>query len=205
MALLAYERNRLDRALYYSDIGLRKSPASAQCNEIKNKIKVVSDTNEFQRQKGTLKNKYLYHPVQSRFNFFMVTAYLIEKMNIPVDRFLNYCLNKAGSFNHDSPDVYLLSSWRLYQKKDYQGALKQIDEGIQLDPEYAHLWVNRGIYALAAGQGQVGLSSFKKSLSLYPGYPHKDKVLAMISAAEKLGKQKSYLSVNQRQRGGNNG
>ena len=205
MALLTYECDRLDRALYYCDLGLREDSASLQCNEIKNKVKVVSAANELQQQKGTLKNKYLYHPVQSRFNLFMVTAYLIERMDISVDMLLDYCLNQAERLNHDSPDVYLLRSWNLYQKKDYEEALKQIDEGIQLDPEYAHLWVNRGIYALAVGKVQVALSSFKKSLSLYPGYPHKDKVMAMITAAEKLSKQKSYSSVNHRQSGDNNG
>jgi len=206
MASLTYQFNRSDRASYYCDLGLSEEPASVQCNVIKEKIILESAANELQQQKGTLKSKYFYHPGQSRFNFFMATAYFIERMNnIPFGRLLNYCLNKAEILNPDSPDVHILISWHLYQKKDYKEALKEIDEGIRLDPEYAHLWVNRGIYALAAGQGKIALSSFKKSLSLYPGYPHKNKVMAMITVAEKLDKQKSYLSVNHRQDGGNNG
>ena len=205
IASLFYERDRLDRASYYCDLGLGEDPASTQCNEIKSKLKMVFAANVVQHQKGTLKSKYLYHPVRSWFNFSMATAYLIEKMNIPLDELLDFCLNQAANLNPGSPDVYLLKSWHLYQKKDYAKALVQIEKAIQLDPEYAHLWINRGIYALAVGQGGVALSSFKKSLSLYPGYPHKDKVMAMMSAAEKLNKQRSFSLVNYRKNGGNDG
>ena len=205
MAFLSFESGQYEKALGYCKLGLDKNLASEKCNSLQTQIKMILAANKLQQQKGTLKDKYFFNPFQSRFNYFMAMAYLIEKMDIPVDGLLAYCLNQAERLNSDSPDVHLLRSWQFYQKKNYEEALKQIDRGIQLDPEYAHLWINRGIYALADGQGKVALSAFKKSLSLYPGYPHKNKVIAMITAAEKLDEKKSSLSVNCHPNGGNNG
>jgi tetratricopeptide (TPR) repeat protein len=116
-----------------------------------------------------------------------------HKYDIPANSLLRYCLRRVEILNAVSPDVYLVKSWYFYQRGEYKKALEIIDQGIRLNPKYAHLWINRGIYALANNDGDA-LVDFDKALSLYPGYPHRKKILAMQGLAEKLIAQR--VSIN---------
>jgi len=98
---------------------------------------------------------------------------------------LQYCLQQAETLNDGSPDLYIVKSWYFYKLGDYAKALEIVDLGIKLKPDYAKLWVNRGIYALAARSSDA-YNAFNKALTLYPGYPHRAKILAMQSLAEEL-------------------
>ena len=109
----------------------------------------------------------------------------MEKYNIPGDSFLQYCLKRVEALNESSPDVYIVKSWYFYTLGQYTRALEIIDQGIKLNSNYAKLWVNRGIYALAIKSSDA-FDAFNKALSLYPGYPHRKKILAMQSLAEEL-------------------
>ncbi len=201
MASYYFDLRKYDRALYYCKQGLAKEAASEKCRVLQDKIELMSAANQIQEQKGTLKHKYFYRPFKSRYNFLMATAFIIEKMKMPLNGLLQYCLNEAGNINFTSPDVHLLKSWYFYQQKKYVAALENIDQGIKLDPEFAQLWVNRGIYALAAGQEQVAHSAFQKALLLYPGYPNREKLLVLMKAAADPSEQSSHLSVNQQHNG----
>ena len=64
-------------------------------------------------------------------------------------------------------------------------AIEMVNKGLQIDEGYAQLWVNLGMYQLAAGQPREALASLLKALKLYPGHPRREKVLIMIVAARK--------------------
>jgi len=174
------------KALDFCQLGLVENPESPECLKLKNEINLVVAENKFQKQKGTLKEKYFFHPFESRFNFVMAIAYVLEKNNLFDNLLLSHCLSKAEILNPASTDLLILKSWRFYKQGNYEKALALIDKGIDLDPKKAHLWINRGIYSLSAGRGEEAVLALEKALVLYPGYPHKYKVKGMISAAKKF-------------------
>lgn len=185
MAQIFFDLNNYELALKYSEKVLEKNPGSVVAGKLKLEVNRILAANIRQKKMGTLKEKYLYQAFASRFHFFMALAFALEKYNIHLDGFLRYCLQQAETLNNSSPDLYIVKSWYFYKSGDYDKALKIIDQGIKLKPDYAHLWVNRGIYALADRNGYA-YSAFAKALTLYPDYPHRGKVLEMQSLAEKL-------------------
>ena len=193
MAQIFFDLHDFDLALKYTEKVLAqkfKSPASIA---MKREIDKIYVANNEQRNMGTLKEKYFFHPFDSQFHFFMALCVVIEKYDIPVNSFLRYCLKRVEILNASSPDVYLVKSWYFYQRGEYKKALEIIDQGISLNPKYSHLWINRGIYALADNNSEA-LADFDKALSLYPGYPHREKILAMQDSAEKLVSQKVLIN-----------
>ena len=62
----------------------------------------------------------------------------------------------------------------------------EIENALELDNSYAQLWVNLGMYQLAGGNPIEARQSLLKALDLYPGYPKKTHVLAMLAAAQKM-------------------
>ena len=184
IADLFYERGKYDRALYYCEWGLNENPDIEWCAILQQKMENDLKANQLQLQKGTLKSKYLCSPFKSRFNFYMAMAYLQEKMNISFGGGVLSSLARAKDINPYSADTYLLESWHLYKQTKFESALEVIDQGIQLDPEYARLWVNRAIYALTVGHHQDALYAANKVLTLYPGYPYRNKIEAIKNAAE---------------------
>ena len=185
MAQIFFDLNNFDLASNYAEKVMMKDDKSSVAVKIKKEIKKISVANNEQKNMGTLKNKYFFHPFESQFHFFMAVCFAMEKYSIPGDGFLRYCLRRAATLNDGSPDVYIVKSWYFYQQGDYDKALAVIDQGIILNPRYAQLWVNRGIYALADKNSEAFVD-FNKALSLYPGYPHRQKVLAMQGLAEEL-------------------
>lgn len=200
MAQLTYGVRKYDRALHYCKLGLTNAPDSVRCLSLQKNIEKTTHANQLQRIKGTIKSKYFLHPLRSKFNLYMAIAYIIEKLKLPATDVLNYCLSQAILMAPSSPDVTLLKSWHYYSLKDYGRALKVIDKGLLLDPKFAQLWVNKGIYALADGQRQSAISAFNNALALYPDYPYRDKVMALISSAKNFDGECSYISATQQQK-----
>ena len=184
IAELFYERGKYDRALYYCELGLNENPDTEWCSILQQKMENDLKANQLQLQKGTLKSKYLSSPFKSRFNFYMAMAYLQEKMNVSFGGGVLSSLARAKEINPHSADINLLESWHLYKQKKIEAALEVIDRGLQLDPEYARLWVNRAIYAMAADHHQDALYAIDKVLTLYPGYPYRNKIEAIKNAAK---------------------
>ena len=58
---------------------------------------------------------------------------------------------------------------------------------MEIDGSRAQLWVNMGIYQLASKNYVFAQRSFVKALNLYPGYPKRDQMLAMMTKAQKMG------------------
>jgi len=193
MAQIFFDLHNFDLALHYVEKVLVKDDQSRASMKIKKEIVRIVAANNEQKKLGTLKEKYFFHPFVSRFHFFMAICFAMEKYNLPGDNFLSYCLMRVETLNNRSPDVYIVKSWYYYKRGDQEKALKIIDQGIKLNSKYAQLWVNRGIYALADKNGEAFVN-FNKALSLYPGYPHRQKVLAMQGLAEELISRK--VSVN---------
>jgi len=204
MANIFYSLNDYDQAYKYCQVGLNEYPDSAKCKKIKQEINDFRLANSKQKDKGTLKSKYVFHAFNSRFNFYMAIAYLLEKTYVSADSVVNFALTRARDLFPDSADVYILSSWLLYKNGKFEAAIREIDQAITLDPGFAQLWVNRGLYCMAKGNGKEAVVAFRKVLKMYPGYPHKNKLLGMISVAEKIGGSDSASSISQVNRGGNN-
>lgn len=193
MAKIFFDLNDFDAALHYTEKALARDDKVLSSLKLKKEIERILVANNEQKNMGTLKEKYFFHPFKSRFHFYMALCYAMEKYNIPGDLFLRYCLDRAETLKDGSPDIYIVSSWYFYQRGENRRALEIIDQGIKLNPKYARLWINRGIYALADKNSEA-LVDFDKALSLYPGYPHRQKILAMQELAGKMMDQK--VSVN---------
>jgi len=183
---LYFDYGKNSKALDFCQLGLSENPKSSECLKLKDKINLVIAKNKIQKQKGTLKEKYFFHPFRSRFNLVMAISYWLEKNNFFDNLLLSYCLCQAEMLDPDSTDLLLLKSWSSYKQGKYKKALSQIDRGINLDPEHASLWVNRGIYSLAVNHAKDAVFALRKALVLYPGSPQKDKVKAVLAAAKKL-------------------
>lgn len=193
MAEIFFDLNNFNAALHYAKKVLEIDDKVLSSLKLKKEIERILAANNEQKNMGTLKEKYFFHPFKNRFHFYMALCYAMEKYKIPGDVFLRYCLGRAETFKDGSPDIYIVSSWYFYQRGENRRALEIIDQGIKLNPKYARLWINRGIYALA-DKNREALVDFDKALSLYPGYPHRKKLLAMQELAEKMMDHK--VSVN---------
>ena len=185
MAQIFFELNNYDLASKYIKKVLAKNENSLIVLKMQDEIERISASNKRHKSMGTLKEKYLYHPFSSRFNFFMALSFALEKYNIPVYKLLQYCLQQAEILNDSSPDFYIVKSWYFYELGEYARAVEIINQGLKLNSKYAQLWVNRGIYALA-DKNIEAFTDFDRALSLYPGHPHRREILAMQSLAAKL-------------------
>ncbi|MBN2332050.1 MAG: tetratricopeptide repeat protein [Deltaproteobacteria bacterium] len=186
MAEIFFSLNEFDLALMYCDNGIGRQPASEKCKEIKEKIYYLKSLDKIQQVKGTIKDKYFYHPFTNRFNFIMAIGYSMIKVGLNDNFVTEYVLELAKAMQPDNPDALLLHSWFLYKEGDVAEAVTEIEKAVALDEKYAQLWVNRGIYLLALNKRGEALHSFDKALELYPDYPHKKRLEAMACGAEGL-------------------
>jgi len=184
MAEIFFDLNQDDQALEYCHKALLENPSSIPGRLIKEKIEKIQLANMIQRQKGTIKSKYLKHPVASRFNFYMATSYVLLKAGLK-DSLVKYAIHEAEKIHPGNVDVSLLKSWLLFKNHLFADAINEVDQAIAKDHDYAQLWINRGIYALAEHKNSEALVAFNKAMELYPAYPHGRQVEAMIIAAEK--------------------
>jgi tetratricopeptide (TPR) repeat protein len=130
-----------------------------------------------------MKSKYVQHPFDNKFNFFMAAFYVLVKANISTDNLLNTLLKSAHQIRPDSVDVYIARSWLLYKDGKIDEALSEIGHAIKLDPQYAQPWVNCGIYYMAVNDNEKAAQAFRKAIEMYPGYPHKEKLYNMLEMA----------------------
>ncbi|MCK5663631.1 MAG: hypothetical protein KAI17_09095, partial [Thiotrichaceae bacterium] len=141
--------------------------------------------NNQQRLYGTLQENYYLQFWKNSYNFKMAVVYCIEKYHLPLKSLSEKLLQRLCQLRPLSPDPWLLNSWHYYQMRKYDIAIELVKKGLQLDAGHAQLWVNLGMYQLAAGQSHESLVSLQKSLELYPGYPQRREVTIMIAAARK--------------------
>ena len=184
MAEIFFALNRNERSLEYCRKSLLENPASIPACLIKDKIEKIQLANAVQQQKGTIKSKYFKHPLASKFNFYMAASYVLMKAGCK-NSLVKYAIHKAEKIRPDNVDVSLLKSWLLFKNHLFAAAVNEIDQAIAKDHDYAQLWINRGIYALAEHKNLVALAAFNKAMELYPAYPHGERLEAMIMAAEK--------------------
>lgn len=138
--------------------------------------------NSVQKLKGTIKTNYFHHPFASKFNFYMAVVYGLEKVGLSDFFLIDYFLQSATDLQPDNPDVILLRSWLYYQRSQFDEAICEVDKAIDLDNEYAQLWINRGLYSIDADRNVEVLAAFTKAKELYPGNPKNIKLDSMIDA-----------------------
>lgn len=183
LAKMFFELGDFSRAHEYA---CQANKVDANCEVCRNfivKLENIEKLNARQHLYGTFKDNYLKHFWQSSFNLKMAVAYIVEKYHFPLGRLAEYLVQQARQLKPDSPDPWLLDSWLYYCGRKYDKAIAMVRKGLQLDENYSQLWVNLGMYQLAAEQPRQALISLQKALELYPGYPRRQEVAAMIAAA----------------------
>jgi len=196
LAQVFFKLNNLDLARKYVEQTFAKDKNSMLALNLKKAIGQIVEANGKQKSIGTLKEKYLFHPFSSKFNFFMAVCILLEKNSFSENAILQYSLRQVETLDVTAPDVYIVKSWYYYRLKKYDKALEVINYGLKLQPDYAQLWVNRGIYALAAKNDNEAQVSLKKALQLYPNHPHRKKILVMQKLANKMLDQNKVVDFN---------
>jgi tetratricopeptide (TPR) repeat protein len=191
MAILSYSTHHWKMALQYCQQLKAVKACSQKYQKIENEIKNRQRLNSAQKDKGTLKSNYLYQPFKSYGSFCLAVSYYLIKSglinNFIVDHLLDGAKKQKGVYKRDA---FLLNSWRLYVNKNFNGALNEIDHALKLDPEYARLWFNKGIYYLGEGKPLEARQAFSRGLKLYPDYPHKNKILTMLNGSIQVEGQK---------------
>lgn len=185
MAILYEEFYDFQRAHKYALQALAIDKDCEQCRLLNAKLDLINAENNRQQKNGTLKSKYVYNFWKSSFNFCMMLAYVIEKYHLPFDRLALSCLDKASHLRPDSPDPFLLYSWFYYRKGDCQKAIQFVEKGMELNIDYAQLWINLGMYQLSSKKYEAANKSLLKALSLYPAYPKRAQILAMLRVTER--------------------
>ncbi len=186
MAKLFFDFGEYSRARDYASQVVGLSDDNQPAQQFVAKLDALEQANKRQLLYGTLKQNYLEDFWESPFNFNMAVAYIIEKFNLPLDWLASICLQRAKQLNQKLPDPYLLNSWRYYSAQKYGMAKSELRKGMLFDENYAQLWVNLGMYQLAAQQPREAILSLKRAMELYPSYPQKQKVAAMVVAAKKM-------------------
>lgn len=167
---------------------------SEACEKIVENIGKIELANQRQREKGTIRDNYLYHPLESKFHFCMALAYASLKLGVNSKKLLLPMFGAARKMAPDNADLYLLRSWLFYKNENYSTAMADIEKAIVCDPDYARAWINKGIYLMAEKKYAAALSAFSMGMRMYPDYPHKDELEIMISYAEKhLDKEDNLL------------
>lgn len=174
-----------DKALLYCKAGLENFPESGDLIARREKIITLDLANQIQKKRGTLEENYFKQPFASRSHFFMAVIYAIQKYNLPFDWMLGPCFDQVEKLGDFQVDRFLMESWYYHKHGQPERALDLIHKALSLDPDYAQLWVNQGMYELALGNGESSIKSFNKALALYPGYPQKNMVKEMIKMAYK--------------------
>ncbi|NJN39191.1 MAG: tetratricopeptide repeat protein [Acaryochloridaceae cyanobacterium CSU_3_4] len=67
-------------------------------------------------------------------------------------------------------DDWFLAAGEKYQKGDNKGAISDYDQAIQLKPDYAEAYNNRGIARSALGDNKGAISDLDKAIQLKPDY-----------------------------------
>jgi tetratricopeptide (TPR) repeat protein len=68
-------------------------------------------------------------------------------------------------------DDYFLSAYQKYEKKDYRGALADLNQSIALKPDYANAYYNRGVLKYEKLNDVKGaLADFNQLIALKPDY-----------------------------------
>ncbi|MCD6533670.1 MAG: tetratricopeptide repeat protein, partial [Deltaproteobacteria bacterium] len=150
------------------------------CVDVSKVLKDRNSLSSVQKLKGTIKTTYFYHPFASKFNFYMAVVYGLEKVGLPDFFLVDYVLQLAAELQPVNPDVTLLRSWLYYQRSQFDEAICEVDKAIDMDSEYAQLWINRGLYCAGAGRGEDALSDFAKAKELYPDNPKNIKFNRMM-------------------------
>ena len=68
------------------------------------------------------------------------------------------------------PEDYLSRGDDFYQSNEYELALKAYDKAIELKPDYASAWYNRGVALGKLGRHEEALKAFDKAIELKPDY-----------------------------------
>ena len=185
MAEICYSIDEMELATKYCGlIKDKKDNPLFENSSIKDKINRINTLNSAQRQKGTIKTKYFQHPFASKFHFYMAATYGLVKAGLPDYLLINYFLGAAEKLRPNNVDIILMRSWLFYQKLFFDDALREINKAIEIDRDYAQLWLNRGLYCIGADKNEEALEAFAKAEELYPGYPKKNKLNTMISVAK---------------------
>lgn len=183
MAEIFFSLEQNEKALKYCHKALLENPDSVVGQRIKRKIEKIQLANEIQQRKGTIKSKYFLRPLVSKFNFYMAASYALMKIGLR-GSFVRYVLHKAEKIDPYNLDVSLLKSWLLFKNHRFGDAVNEVDRAISKDRNYAQLWINRGIYTLAEHKNKEALAAFNRAMTLYPAYPHVEKIKSLIAVAE---------------------
>ncbi|HDS15882.1 MAG TPA: tetratricopeptide repeat protein [Proteobacteria bacterium] len=176
-----------ERALNVCRAGLSANGENSQLKARLENIEKTIASNNLQKDKGTLQEKYFFKAWHSSSHFMMGLIYFLQKYNFSLDPLLAYCFHNLEEKDVFPVDFNLLYSWYFFKKNDYLTALQKIEAALSLDPFYAQLWVNKGMYLLAMGERDKAGRSLKRALELFPAYPQKNKVLAMIQLVDSDG------------------
>ncbi len=154
------------------------------CVDVSKILEERYSLNALQKLRGTIKTNYFHHPFAGKFNFYMAVVYGLEKVGLSDFFLIDYFLQLAAELQPDNPDVTLLRSWLYYQRSQFDDAICEVDKAIDLDNEYAQLWINRGLYSIDAGRVEDALSDLAKAKELYPDNPKNSKLNIFIAEAK---------------------
>jgi len=65
---------------------------------------------------------------------------------------------------------YYVRGLNFYYKGDYNLALKSFEKAIELKPDYAEAWYNKGLILMRLRKDKEALESFEKAINLKPNY-----------------------------------
>jgi len=100
-------------------------------------------------------------PVQKRVEFFRD----INPKDEPTgpDTVIEFDMSESESYN-----------WRGFiagkEELDYEGAIRNFNEAIRLDPKYAIAYGNRGVAYSKLGEYQKAIEDYNQAIELYPNY-----------------------------------
>jgi len=196
LAEVYFSLNQNDKALLYCNRAVKENPLSPEARKIADKLEKIERADAIQQQKGSIKSKYANHPFISKYNLYMATAYYLMKIGLE-GPFVQYIINKAETINSNNVDIYWLKSWLLFKENLFNDAIVENDKAIALDPTFARLWINRGLYSFTANRYEDTVTALSKAIELYPAYPHKKQVEDMLAnAKEKSGVLNNPKSQN---------
>ena len=98
-----------------------------------------------------------------------ILDHLREIHNIHTDTIYNDLIGFiANEKNYEIASVLFYQGFALYNKGEYKEAIEKYDEAIELNPNYAGFYNNRGLAKSELGQHQEAISDLNKAIELNP-------------------------------------
>lgn len=175
----------LAEARNLASLALLEDPEDRDAKTVLGIAATQEKQNQLQGNNWDFSRKYLTFPI-SEFKVCMYVAHLCCKEELPamLRRFGERSVDLALKLDSHAPDAHLLKGWYYYERGQFEKAVEQAKQSVDLDPGYARAWLGLGFFLTRVHEDGAAVAAFQKTLELYPGYPKRATIQNIVTSLQ---------------------